>query len=186
LNNRRFARRAIEHAEVLPPWTHTVRKVNCGPAPGVILPVVTRRLFLLAALAAAALYAEDFVGKVVAISDGDTIRVMHNGVSERIRLWGIDCPEMKQPFGTRAKQFTGDLAFGQVVTVKVRDIDRYKRTVAEIILPGGRNLNQEIVRAGLAWWYQQYARRETVLRDLEQEARDAKRGLWIDPKPVEP
>jgi hypothetical protein len=83
---------------------------------------------------------------------------------------------MKQPFGTRAKQFTGDLAFGQMVTVKVRDIDRYKRTVAEIILPDGRNLNQELVRAGLAWWYQQYARRETVLRDLEQEARAAKRG----------
>src|ERR1035441_5097840 len=75
--------------------------------------VVTRRLFLLAAVAAAALCAEDFAGKVVAISDGDTIRVMHNGASERIRLWGIDCPEMKQPFGTRAKQFTGDLAFGR-------------------------------------------------------------------------
>ena len=80
---------------------------------------------------------------------------------------------MKQPFGTRAKQFTGDLAFGQMVTVKIRDIDRYKRTVAEVILPDGRNLNQKIVRAGLAWWYQQYARRETVLRDLK-EARDAK------------
>ena len=74
-------------------------------------------------------------------------------------MGGIDCPEAKQPFGTRAKQLTGDLAFGQVVTVKVRDIDRYKRTVAEVILPHGRNLNQEIVRAGLAWWYQQYARR---------------------------
>jgi hypothetical protein len=77
--NRRFARRAIEHAEVLSPWTHTVRKVNCGLAPGVILPVVTRRLFLLAAIATAAVYAEDFVGKVVAISDGDTIRVMQAG-----------------------------------------------------------------------------------------------------------
>src|ERR1035437_10116413 len=119
---------------------------------------MTRRLFLLAALASTALYAEDFAGKVVAISDGDTIRVMHNGASERIRLWGIDCPEVKQPFGTRAKQFTGDPAFGQVVTVKVRDIDRYKRTVAEIILSDGRNLNHEIVRAGFAWWYRQYAR----------------------------
>ena len=70
--------------------------------------------------------------------------------------------------------------------MKVRDIDRCKRTAAEIILPDGRNLNQELVRAGLAWWYQQYARRETVLRDLEQEARAAKRGLWIDPKPGAP
>jgi endonuclease YncB( thermonuclease family) len=78
------------------------------------------------------------------------------------------------------------LAFGQVVAVKVRDIDRYKRTVAEIILPDGRNLNQENVRAGLAWWYQQYARRETVVQDLEQEARAVKRGLWADPTPVPP
>ena len=61
--------------------------------------------------------------------------------------------------------------------MKVRDIDRYKRTVAEIILPDGHNLNREIVRAGFAWWYQQYARRETVLRDLENEARAARRGL---------
>jgi endonuclease YncB( thermonuclease family) len=98
---------------------------------------------------------------------------------------GIDCPEVKQLFGTRAKQFTGDQAFGQVVTVKVRDVDRYTRTVAEI-LPDRRNLNLEIVRAGLAWWYQQYARRETVMPDLEQEARAAKRGLWSDPKPVAP
>jgi endonuclease YncB( thermonuclease family) len=58
--------------------------------------------------------------------------------------------------------------------------------VAEIILPDGRNLNQELVPAGLAWWYERYARRETVLRDLEQEARDAKRGLWSDRNPVAP
>jgi endonuclease YncB( thermonuclease family) len=88
-----------------------------------------RRLFLLAAVAAVALWAEDFTGKVVAITDGDTIKVMHNGAAERIRLWGIDCPESKQAFGTRATQFTGDLAFGQTVTVKVRDVDRYKRTL---------------------------------------------------------
>ena len=148
--------------------------------------VVTRRLFLLVAVAAAALCAEDFAGKVVTISDGDTIRVMHNGASERIRLWGIDCPEMKQPFGTRARQLTWALAFGQTVTVKVRDIGRYKRTVADVIRPDRPNLNQELVRAGLAWLYQQYGCRESVLRDLEQEARAAKHGLWSDPKPVAP
>ena len=138
---------------------------------------MTRRLFLLAAVAAATLLAENFTGKVVGITDGDTIRVMHNGVPERIRLWGIDCPESKQAFGPRAKQYTGDLAFGKTVTVRVKDIDRYKRTVAEIVLPDGRSLNREIVRAGFAWWYVTYARRETILRDLQNEARAAKRGL---------
>jgi endonuclease YncB( thermonuclease family) len=101
-------------------------------------------------------------------------------------LWGIDAPESKQPWGTRAKQFTGDLAVGKVVTVRVRDIDRYKRTVAEIILPDGRNLNQELVRAGMAWWYRQFAKGDTVLPELEREARAAKRGLWADPSPVPP
>ena len=95
--------------------------------------------------------AEDFTGKVVGITDGDTIRFMHDGAPEKIRLWGIDCLESKQAFGTRAKQFTGDLSFGKVVKVRVRNVDRYHRPVAEIILPDGKSLNQELVRAGFAW-----------------------------------
>jgi endonuclease YncB( thermonuclease family) len=145
-----------------------------------------RSFLVVVALAGAGLYAQDFIGKVVGITDGDTIRVMHDGAAEKIRLWGIDCPESKQAFGTRAKQFTGDLAFGKVVNVRVRDTDRYHRTVAEIILPDGRNLNQELVRAGLAWWYQRYARHETILQDLEREARQARRGLWADKDPIPP
>jgi micrococcal nuclease len=107
-----------------------------------------------------------FTAPVIGISDGDTIRLLHDGVSERVRLWGIDCPESKQPFGTRAKQFTGDLAFGKTVKVIVRDYDRCHRTVAEIVLPGGRKLNREIVRAGFAWWFVRYARQDTELRGL--------------------
>src|SRR5262245_50261614 len=148
-----------------------------------VLPIsapMTRRLFLFAALATA-LFAEDFSGKVVGISDGDTIRLMYEGRAQRVRLWGIDAPESKQPWGTRAKQYTGDLAFGRVVTVRVHDIDRYKRLVAEVIPPDGRNLNQVLVRAGMAWWYRQFAKRDPVLQSLEQEARAAKRGLWNDP-----
>jgi endonuclease YncB( thermonuclease family) len=87
-------------------------------------------------------------------------------------------------WGSRAKQFADDLAFDKNVTVRARDIDRYKRTVAEIILPDGRNLNHELVSAGMAWWYRQFA--NAVLRALEQEARAAKRGLWVDPSPVPP
>jgi endonuclease YncB( thermonuclease family) len=48
-----------------------------------------------------------------------------------------------------------ELAFGQTGTVRVQDYDRYGRTVAEIILPDGRSLNEEMVKAGLAWWYRQ-------------------------------
>ena len=64
---------------------------------------------------AASLFAESFSGKVVAITDVDTIKVLHNGLAERVRLWGMDCPESHQAFGTKATRFTGDLAFGRVV-----------------------------------------------------------------------
>jgi endonuclease YncB( thermonuclease family) len=138
------------------------------------------RLLRLFILTAAGLYGQDFTGKVVGITDGDTIRVMHDGSAQKIRLWGIDCLESKQPFGTRAKQFTGGLASGKVVNVRVRDRDRYHRTVAEVILPDGRNLNREFVRAGLAWWYQRYARHETILQGLERKpGRPAAAYGWI-------
>jgi endonuclease YncB( thermonuclease family) len=67
----------------------------------------------------------EFTARVVAITDGDTIRVLRDDKEIRVRLNGIDCPEKAQPFGTRAKQFTADLAFGKLVTVQVRDTDRY-------------------------------------------------------------
>jgi endonuclease YncB( thermonuclease family) len=127
-----------------------------------------------------------FTGEVVAIADGDTIRVMHNGVAERIRLWGIDCPETGQPFGTRAKQLTGELAFGKEVTVRVSEVDRYGRTLAEITLPDGRSLNRELVSAGLAWWYQRYAPIDDELATLEAKARDGRLGLWSDANPTAP
>ncbi|TAJ99900.1 MAG: hypothetical protein EPO39_16300 [Candidatus Manganitrophaceae bacterium] len=129
--------------------------------------------------------AESFSGKVVKVSDGDTISVMHRGRAQKIRLHGIDTPEKRQAFGNRAKKFTSDLVFGRIVTVRVVDMDRYGRIVGEVILPDGRSLNQELVRAGLAWWYRKYSR-DKSLRELEEEARTARRGLWTDPNPIPP
>lgn len=59
-----------------------------------------------------------FTGKVVGVSDGDTISVMRGGRAVEVRLHGIDCPEEKQAFGTKAKKFTSDLAFGREITVQ--------------------------------------------------------------------
>jgi endonuclease YncB( thermonuclease family) len=132
------------------------------------------------------LCADEFAARVVSITDGDTLVVLRDKQQVRIRLHGIDSPERAQPYGTRARQFTGELAHQRDVTVVVRDYDRYGRVVAEIILPDGRNLNYEIVRAGFAWWYRQYARGDETLERLEREARDARRGLWADSAPVPP
>lgn len=151
-------------------------------------PPVTIRLmraaFLL--LLSLPLLATNFTGKVVAITDGDTIRVMHAGRSERVRLFGIDCPEKAQGWGTRARQFAGSMVFGKTVTIRVHDTDRYGRPVGEVVLPDGRSLNRELVRAGLAWWYRQYAPRDAELERLEADARRERRGLWADPQPVPP
>ena len=94
----------------------------------------------------------------------------------KVRLHGIDCPEIGQDFGSRAKAFTSELVFGQVVKVVPWDTDRYGRTVADVILADGRILNHELVRAGLSWWYRKYAPDIGTLAELEAAARDAKRG----------
>lgn len=132
--------------------------------------------------AAAATYA----CKVVGVTDGDTLRVLHDGREERIRLHGVDAPEKTQPYSTRAKQLVSSLAFGKVVQVQALDTDRYGRTVARIVLEDGRDLGRELVREGLAWWYRQYAADDAELGALEQDARAARRGLWADPSPQPP
>lgn len=129
--------------------------------------------------------ADTFSGRVVAVTDGDTIKVMHQGRAERVRLQEIDCPEKHQAFGKRAKQFTAALVMGKEVTVIAEKADRYGRTLGYVILPDGRNLNRELVKAGLAWWYRHYSS-DSSLGELEAEARAAKRGLWRDPQPVPP
>jgi endonuclease YncB( thermonuclease family) len=139
-------------------------------------------LFSLAAVALAA----DFSGPVVAVLDGDTIEVLHHTRAERIRLNGIDCPEKGQAFGTRAKQATSELVFGKEVTLQSHGKDKYGRTIADVLLPDGTNVDHALVRDGWCWWYRKYAPADAVLEGLEKEARDAKKGLWADPHPVPP
>ena len=79
-----------------------------------------------------------FTGRVVGVSDGDTLTVLRERTPVKVRLFGIDCPQMGQDFGSRAKQFTSELVFGKTVTVVPHDMDRYGRTVADVLLPDGR------------------------------------------------
>lgn len=136
----------------------------------------------LASVAAAA----TFSGKVVGVSDGDTITVLVNRAPVKVRLYGIDCPESHQAYGTQAKKATSALAFGKVVCVEAIDHDRYGRTVGVVTLPGKVNLNQELVKQGMAWWYREYAPKSTELPKLEDQARRAKIGLWSQPNPIPP
>lgn len=127
-----------------------------------------------------------FSGRVVAVTDGDTIKVLHQNREVKVRLHGVDCPEKKQDYGTRAKQFTSDVVFGKDVNVEVRSHDRYGRVVGWVSLRDGKVLNVELVREGYAWWYKEYAPVEKSLSDAEAEARSNRAGLWKAGKPIAP
>lgn len=112
----------------------------------------------------------DFSGSVVSFLDGDTIEVLNGHHTERIRLSGIDCPEKGQAFGTRAKQAASALVFGKEVTFQTHGCDKYKRTLADVILRDGTNVNHELVKDGWCWWYKKYAPGNAVLEELEKAA----------------
>jgi micrococcal nuclease len=124
-------------------------------------------------------------GKVVGISDGDTITVLDRGKGHRVRLFGIDCPEKDQDFGSKAKKFTSDMVYGKEVSVDTVATDDYGRIVAWVTI-NGKNLNEELVRNGLAWWYKKYAPHEGKLKELEESARSQGIGLWSRRNPVPP
>ena len=132
------------------------------------------------------LVAADFSGPVVSILDGDTLEVLYNQHPERIRLSGIDCPEKGQAYGNNAKHAASALAFGKQVTLQTHGKDKYGRTLGDVLLPDGMNVNHALVKDGACWWYRKYAPADTVLEELERSAREAKKGLWADPQPVPP
>ena len=137
-------------------------------------------LFL--AVAAAAPRAGDegvFYGSVVRVKDGDSLVVKVQGVAMDFRLADIDAPELDQPYGQQAKRELASLAAGRQLVLEPIDTDRYGRTVAHV-WNGETYLNEQMVKRGAAWFYPEFARGK-ALYDVEQEARDAKRGLWALP-----
>lgn len=128
--------------------------------------------------------AVEYNGKVVGISDGDTLTLLvPDGASFKqikVRLAEIDTPESAQPYGARAKQALSDLAFNKQARVVVETTDRYGRTVGRVFV-SNLDVNAEMIRQGAAWVYRQYAKDRSLFA-LEDEARAAKRGLWNLPE----
>lgn len=141
--------------------------------------------------AAPAALADQLHGRVVAVADGDTITVLDASRQQhRIRLNGIDAPETGQPFSQVSKTHLSDLVFGQDVTVVWNKLDRYGRTVGTV-LRGDTNVNLEQLRAGLAWYYREYAsdvapENRPLYEASEAAARASRAGLWKDASPQPP
>ncbi len=128
-----------------------------------------------------------WTGKVVGVSDGDTITVLRDKQPQKIRLYGIDCPEKRQPFGKKAKQFTSELVFGKVVEVEPVTTDRYGRTVAFVQVENIL-VNEELIKEGLGWVYVRYCKLPLCVewQRLQLAARNQKRGLWGDSHHIPP
>lgn len=124
-------------------------------------------------------------GKVVGIADGDTFTLLLPGnTTKKIRLYGVDAPERKQPFGTVSRQRLSELIFSKQVSVVEKDVDRYGRIVGEAFVDG-RSVNEEMLRSGLVWHYTDYDKNPEWAQ-LQKEARRARVGLWQDKNPTPP
>ncbi|MDR2093703.1 MAG: thermonuclease family protein [Azoarcus sp.] len=126
-------------------------------------------------------------GQVIKVADGDTLTLRNTrGKKIRVRLVGIDAPEKCQPFGQHSRASLAELALGRHARVEVVEVDRYGRSVG-LVRTGddGETLNRIQLRRGLAWVYARY-NRDASLHALAREARNARRGLWADERPVEP
>jgi micrococcal nuclease len=129
---------------------------------------------------------ETFVGKVTAITDGDTFKLlMKDSTLIRVRLANIDCPERKQPFSKRAKQFASDAIFGKNIEISVLKKDRYGRFIANVFYDNKKNLSKELLKAGFAWHYVKYSN-DLTLQELEDAAKKNKEGLWQDKNSIAP
>jgi endonuclease YncB( thermonuclease family) len=153
---------------------------------GHIVPVPTTRLSDSdhAFIAAKIRPVKVITGKVVSITDGDTILVMDGTEARKIRLEGIDAPESRQAFGTQAKEALADLIFQKDVRIEWREYDKYHRVLGHVFV-GDKWVNQQLLRDGYAWHYKEYSTSPVLALD-EQLARSEKAGLWSDKEPIAP
>ena len=146
---------------------------------------INRLLLPLLLLFTLSAQAETLEGKVVKIADGDTLTLLTSSNEQvKVRLAGIDTPERKQPFGNKAKQALSSLAFQKQALIEAETKDRYGRTVG-VVFVDGLNVNHELVKQGIAWVYRKYTS-DKRLYALESEAKQSKRGLWLQENPIPP
>ena len=131
-----------------------------------------------------AAHAEEFVAKVIAVMDGDTVMVLKETQKVKIRLANIDAPEKGQDFGKESRQALLNMVLKKQVRVNSRAIDDYGRVVAELSVDGC-SVNEEQVRSGMAWEYSHFHSDKNFIA-LQSEAQGARRGLWAQANPAPP
>ena len=150
-------------------------------------PATVKQLFLFVLLLLSLpLFSAEIKGKVVGVTDGDTIKVLDDldkGLF-RIRLDKIDAPEKNQAFGQKSKQYLSNLVFGKQVTIRYKAVDRYGRILGTVFC-NGVEINLVMVQNGYAWHYSCYDKTSAYIQ-AEKKSRTEKKGLWAAPKPIKP
>ena len=140
-------------------------------------------MFKILALLLAPIFLFGLDGKVVGVTDGDTIKILTSERQQiKVRLYGIDAPEKKQPYGADAKRFLSDLVAGKNVRIEERGKDRYKRTLGIVYLKDN-DINEILVLNGYAWAFTKYSK---IYESQERQARNKGLGLWQDKNPIKP
>jgi endonuclease YncB( thermonuclease family) len=130
-------------------------------------------------------------GRVVRVHDGDTITVRDsNNVDYRIRLAGIDAPELDQAFGTASGTELANTVLNKEVIIQYQKLDRYDRLVGKVLLDG-QDMCLEQIEKGMAWHFKRYEGEQVTeerlaYADAEQAARNRRMGLWTDSLPTPP
>lgn len=128
---------------------------------------------------------ERFSGKVVAVSDGNTLQIIDSYQDTiNVVLKSIDCPELNQEMGEAARGYTAKRCLGLTVGVELFGKDRFGNDIASLTI-NKTDLSKSLLEAGLAWYYHKN-RGDTALAPIEQAARSEKVGIWAAESPVEP
>src|SRR5690606_37027735 len=135
-------------------------------------------------------------GRVVRVADGDTFNLLVNGKQERVRPASIDAPEVTkdrerpgQPTAQASKDALSALISGKTLTLACFERDRYDRNICDVPLNDGMTANQKQVQAGMAWANMEGRgkfMRDPKMRELEQQAKDKKQGIWQRSDAVSP
>lgn len=148
--------------------------------------VATSLTYLIASSVGNLAIAQTSTSKVMSVTDGDSIKIMQDGKARSLIFFGIDAPELGQEAGQEARNFVDERCFGKTVTIEEHGKDSHGRIIAIVYLPDGSNLNQEMVKQGLAWWSDKYAPNDSTLKQLQATAKASHKGLWGGAKPIPP
>ena len=133
----------------------------------------------------------DVKGRVIRVVDGDTIILQEmNGKIIKVRLLGIDAPELDQPFGYESSALLTSFVENKMVYVASNKKDRYQRLLGKVLMKE-KDINYQLIKNGYAWHFKRYSsnqKKNDVLlyADAEKEAQQFRRGLWKALSPTPP